>query len=169
MKVNRPLVVAAYLTVLLLILTPLIETTIAVVPFRPGAVNWRFGAAGLFSRAVIVPLFGLVLASGLALALGHRRTLRLVSVIVGLASLAVAVASVLFVLDAIQMRSQVPAQAHAGFDRSSLVALGTMWGAALTALLLSIGTWRASSRTAGRGPGTKGDDEPRLIREMPRP
>lgn len=161
MKVNRPLVAAVYLVLAMLILTPLVETTLAVLPLRPSALNWRFGAAGLYSRAVIVPLFGLLLVTGVAAWLGQRLVVRVVGVMVGLGALIAVVASVLFVLDALQMRAQVPAEARGGFDRSTAIALLTMWVVAVTGVLLSIGSWKMSRGEPGRSGAV---ETPQLIR-----
>ena len=147
MKPNRPLIVAAYLTALLLVIVPLGETAVTVMPFRTGNLSWRFGSMGLFSQALMTPAFGLVLTGAIALALGHRWMLRAVSVLAGLLTPVFVVLMVLFALDAIELRSQLRPEAAASFDVAAIQALVRLALLAMIAAPLAVGGWKASRRS----------------------
>ena len=140
----------------LLVLFPTLETVLAVFPFRPGEVAWRYGALGLWSRATMTPLIGLVLALAAATLLGHRRVLAFLA----WGSLTLALfqigASAAFVLDTVQMRPQVRPEAAAAFDVSAVVALVKILAAAALLLLVFV-----QGRRAGRSSKTDAPPRPR--------
>jgi hypothetical protein len=151
MKLNRPLVAAAYLVAVLLVLVPLIEVTLSVWPLRFGQTAWRFGTLGLLSQAATTPMVGAVMLFALAFALGHRKTMMAGAVITAFISLALLVAVPAFALDAVQMRSQVGAAARRTFDISGMLATIKLAGLFLVSLLLTIGAFKAI-RTRARQP-----------------
>jgi hypothetical protein len=69
--------------------------------------RWRFGAAGLLSNLLVLPVVGLMIVCILATALDHRVFLRIVAVLSGLAALVILVVTGLFLLDAVQVRSMM--------------------------------------------------------------
>jgi hypothetical protein len=147
MNRTRFLAAPAYLVACLLVFFPLLDTLLSVWPLQPGEVSWRFGAVGLFSPATMTPLLGLLLAFGVAVLFAHRWVVRTVSVIGAPAAIAIAGVSVFFVLDAVQMRTQVRPEARTAFDVASLVALGKY---GLTLLILGVfafNGWKASRGT----------------------
>lgn len=145
----RRFAVAGYLVALVLVLFPFVDVSVATWPPRISEAAWRFGAAGLLSRVLITPMLGLLLASLLALLLEQRRTLRVFSVLSGVAALVLTGLVVLFVLDVLEMRTQVRPEAKAGFDAASLAALAKYGLSTLIALAFMVGGWRAS-RDRGR-------------------
>lgn len=150
--VRKHLAAPAYAVAALLVLFPLLDTALSVLPPRPGEVAWRFGAAGLFSRAVMTPLLGLLLAFAVALLLEQRRALRLIAVVSGLTAALLATALGLFLLDSLQMRSQVAADAKSTFDVATVVAIGKYGVGVVLLALFSAKGWRASAnRTAHAG------------------
>ena len=112
----------AYCVAALLIITPLGDFLSGVWPWRLGAVDWRFASSGLLSGFLLTPLLGALIAIGVAAARGSERPLR----IFGIATLALsafcALVLLLFILDAIQISSQVPAQQRRAFYDASLKA-----------------------------------------------
>jgi diacylglycerol kinase len=136
----------AYLTIALLVLFPVVDAVLTIWPFRVGEVAWRFGAVGIFSRALMTPLFALVLAYALALLLEQRIMQRVISIVSVLGSLALLSASIFFMLDSLQMRSQVQEQMRTAFDVASTVALIKIVVVGLVAMLLGIMAFRASRR-----------------------
>jgi hypothetical protein len=146
----KALVWPGYIVAALLIILPLTDTLLSVWPIRLGDVSWRFGATGLFSRALMTPLLGLLLILAVALMSGHRRVTRGVAIVGGLAVITIIGTSVMFLLDAIQMRTQVRPEAKTAFDVASIVALAKYGLAMLTALAFAIPAWKASRKPDGK-------------------
>jgi hypothetical protein len=144
MRLNRPLIAAAYAVALLMILLPLIEVVLSVWPMRFGQTAWRFGTLGLLSQGATTPLVGLIVLVTTAFLLGHRKTLLFTGVFAALAALLLIVAIPLFGLDAVQMRSQVRAQASRAFDISSMLATVKLAGLTVVLLLISVGAIKAA-------------------------
>ena len=142
----RHIAVPAYSVAFLLVFLPLLDTTLSVFPPRFGEVAWRFGAAGLFSRALLTPLLGLLLAFAVGLMLEHRRVLRALSLFSAFVAVVIVGAIGLFLLDAAQMRSQVVEQAKTPFDVASLIAIGK-YGLGL----LVLAAFTVCGRKASRG------------------
>ena len=147
-RLNRALVTAGYAVAVLLVLVPLIETLITVWPVRPGDVAWRFGAAGLITRAMLTPLFGILLGTVLAVALAHRRILRSIALLCGLLALGLCVSSGLFALDTLELRATVRHDMKPGFDVAALQAFSKLLLFGVVASLFGLGGWSAS-RPAG--------------------
>ena len=110
MKSNRWLTSAGYLLAAYLILVPLTETALAVVPVGLGDPTWRFGAVGLFSRALMTPLLGVMIALAIALALAHRRAMQTLSGLCALGGVVLLVALPFFLLDGARMRDVLPVE-----------------------------------------------------------
>jgi hypothetical protein len=126
MKNCRLLAFPSYFVAFSLVSIPLLDTALSVWPLRIGEVAWRFGVAGLFSRAIMTPALGLFIAFATALFLDHRRLLQVFSVLNALAASLVVLGLGLFVLDAVQLRVQVNPQMKTAFDISTMVALGKL-------------------------------------------
>ncbi len=113
----------AYCVAALLVITPLGDFLTGVWPWRLGAVDWRFASSGLLSGFLLTPLLGALIAIAVASASGHERALR----IFGIATLSISavsfLVSLLFILDAVQMSSVVPAQQKRPFYDASIKAL----------------------------------------------
>lgn len=165
---TRLLAVPAYAVAFLLAFFPLLDTALSVFPPNLGEVAWRFGAAGLFSRALMTPLLGLLLAFAVALLLEHRKVLRGLSILSGLTSAVLLGTIVLFLLDALQMRSQVQPHAKVAFDIASAVALGKYGLGILVLGAFAASGWKASARVhapSSRMPRDKGDATGLLVRK----
>lgn len=130
MKANRWLTVAGYLLALYLVLVPLFETTIAIWPFGIGDRQWRFGAVGLYTGAMMTPLLGLLIALVIALYVRNRGMIRAI-VVVGGAAAAVTLLSIpVFLMDAVQLRGDV--------DANSVTAVNVAMGSAIFKMILAI-------------------------------
>lgn len=90
---------------------------------QPGSVQWRFATIGLLSSYLAMPLVGLALAVVVAAVREHRVVQRILALtnIAGAVMLVCLVA--LFVLDALQLRSGVPAEARGNMESASLRAV----------------------------------------------
>ena len=112
----------AYCVAALLVITPLGDFLSGVWPWRLGAVDWRFASSGLLSGFLLTPLLGALIAIAVAAARGSERVLRAL----GIATLALSVfcglVLLLFILDAIQVNSAVPAQQRRAFLDASVKA-----------------------------------------------
>jgi hypothetical protein len=133
-----------YLVAAMLVLLPVAEFVISVWPIQASVVRWRFGAVGLFSGALMVPILGIFIAYAAALLLEHRAVQRAISVLSGVMVLVLVVAAAGFVLDALQMRGQVRSEALRAFDAASAMGLAKMSLAMFTMLSLSVSGWRSA-------------------------
>ena len=156
-------VLPAYCVAFLLIVFPLLDTALSVYPTRVSEVAWRFGATGLFSRALMTPMLGLLLAFGVALLAEHRAAQRVIAVLSGLLVLTLAGAVVLFTLDALQMRVQVRPEAKTAFDLASAAALAKYITGAVVALAFAIMSWKAASSRDGRVSKVRRAEESTLV------
>jgi hypothetical protein len=150
MQSLRPLAVPAYLVAAILVFFPVIDTSLGLLPTALGEVSWRFGAIGLFSRALVSPLLGLLLACAVALLLNQPRTLRVLSIVNAGLAVAILGTVALFLLDALQMRAQVRPDAALSFDIASGVALAKYAVAGAVTSALAITGWKAATIGSAR-------------------
>jgi hypothetical protein len=68
----RPFAVAAYLVALLLILAPPLEVISNMPALQPSEARWRFGATGLVTSSLLLPIAGFLLAIVTSVLRGHR-------------------------------------------------------------------------------------------------
>lgn len=163
----RPLGWAAYAVAFLLVLMPLADTVLGVWPPRVGEVTWRFGAAGLISRAIMTPLFGMLVALTTAAILEHRVMARILASLSFVAAVLGVLAMIMFGLDALQARSGVRPEAISAFDIASTAAFLKYILGTITAVLLGIGGWKAGrKRHTAAAPATSGkvkEDDSRVL------
>jgi hypothetical protein len=146
----RSFALPGYLILATMIVFPLLDAVLTVWPLRLSEVSWRFGAVGMFSRAVMTPLFGVILVYGLALIYDHRMVQRAVAIVAAISALALLGVSFAFVLDAVQMRGQVQPHMKTPFDVASVVALGKLLVISLISVLLFFAAFRSSGGVRGR-------------------
>ena len=164
---NKHLSVPAYLVAALLILIPLLDTALSVFPPRMSDVSWRFGATGLFSRALMTPLLGLLIAFAVALLVDQRRVLRVIAVVSGISAAMLVGTVILFTLDALQMRSQVRIEAKSAFDVASAVALAKYGLCILVLAAFTVAGWKSARRerkSASHAAREKGDTAGLIVR-----
>lgn len=129
---------------ILLGLAPLTDLAAGLGSLNPGAVPWRFGALGLLSGALVLPVAGLGLVFLAAVLLEQRALIRLLTAVAGLGLVVVLAGVVLFLLDALQVRAQVRQDAKRAFDLATIKALLTFGIEAIVLLTLALTTWRAA-------------------------
>jgi hypothetical protein len=122
----RHLALPAYSVAAALLLIPLTDAALSLWPWRLGTAQWRFGAIGLFSNALMIPAAGLLIILATSLTLDHWRTLRVFGAICAAGALLTFTSVFLFALDAIQTRASVNPQARLSFDVASLTAVGKL-------------------------------------------
>jgi hypothetical protein len=123
MALQRQLAAPAYLVAFALIVIPPLDALMQVIPFRLHDPRWRFGAFGLLSNAMMIPVTGLLIAFVVSTLFEHRvlqRTLGMLSLAVATATVGVLI---VFGLDALQVRQQVPPAAQLAFRVASTTAV----------------------------------------------
>ena len=142
MRSTRSLTLAAYLVALMLVLIPFSELLLGSLPLRPASVTWRFATGAGFSRALMTPLLGVLLASGIAQGLGQRRMLRALSGLSAALLLVVLFVAARFLLDTATMRAGAGPDAQPALGIASVPVLMKMLLSAVVAALLALGDWR---------------------------
>lgn len=156
----------AYGVALLFVVMPIVDTLAQVWPVALGTSGWRYGAVGLGANYLISVLFGMFLLCVVADLRLHRRTLRVLGVVNGVATLVVLIAVTGFVLDALQVRLSVPrdnARTMWVFDVGVAKAVLKYLSGVLVFGWLAYGSWRAGSaipRPAGE------DGVPKLVHQQ---
>jgi hypothetical protein len=142
---------AGYLIALLLVLMPVWDVLARNWPIQPGNERWRFSTLGPAFNAMVTPLLGLFLAMVLAAVLGQARTLKVLAAVTLAGAAGMMAAVLLFVLDYLQLRASVTAEAIALWDAASrkailagLLGIGVM-------VVLGISGWRAVGRMRATG------------------
>jgi len=142
---SRPgLTAVGYSTAVMLVVVPLGEAMAAVMPMAAGSAQWRFGAVGLFSRALLLALAGAVMSAYIASTNEHRRTLRTIAVLSGIASALLLAVAGTFAMDALEMSSRVTGVAQRAFRIASVNALVKLVAVCVVTAMLARSGWKAS-------------------------
>lgn len=118
-RIERPL----YVCFLITMAVPLVDFVGNVYPFQLSSLGWRYGAEGLLSSFTLMPLMALALFTAVAAIADNRRTLRILAIVALAAGSLLVVLSLSFVLDAVQLRRQAPADSLPLFDLGVIKAL----------------------------------------------
>jgi hypothetical protein len=138
----KPLAIPAYLVGLALALIPPFDAIMQVLPLRLGDPRWRFGAFGLLSNAMMIPLTGLLILFVASTVFEHRRFQRVLGVLAFALALATLGGLGLFALDALQVRNDVAQKAALAFKVAAATAgLKSMFGM-LTLAMFGIAAFR---------------------------
>lgn len=105
METTKPLARAGYLLAAALVIIPLVDSALPLLPLRLGEERWRWGTVGQLSNVMLVPLLGLLIAITLATLTDGRRVKRVVGAVCGILAVLLAVMSVSFILDYFQVRT----------------------------------------------------------------
>lgn len=146
MKRSRYLIATGYGLALLLLLLPLLEQAVALLPLQPGNIRWRLQAFGALSQSLVLPLLGGVVAVGTAVLLGQRRVVRTLAVLALATALLLGAAVVLFVLDLVQYRDAVGSGLRHYYETAGAIYLASYVLAIALLLWLAGVTWRVSRR-----------------------
>ncbi|MGQ0646162.1 MAG: hypothetical protein ACT4P7_01255 [Gemmatimonadaceae bacterium] len=134
-----------YFVALLLIGTPVLDFITSILPFRLDNIEWRFASVGLLSGFVLTPLLGIVLTLLVAYWAGHVRLLRIVAIANAVVAVAFTIVIGLFLLDIVQLRSAVQAEAQAAFEGAAFKAVLKHVCFVVATGLLAIRGFRSSS------------------------
>ncbi len=147
---------------LLFFFLPIVDVVTQVWPPSPGNPGWRYGLVGLGANYLISVVFGLLLICLAAGVLWHRRTLRVLAILSALCGVLCILATLAFVLDALQLRPAIPkdnAGALKMFDIGAAKAVLKYLVSAVVFGWVGLGSWRAC-----RGiPAHAAADVPKLV------
>ena len=162
---SRQVTWPAYVVSIAMIALPLADVSTSLYPWRFYEPRWRFGAVGLISNSLLLPMAGLLVAYLTAVILDHRTTRRIIGG-GSLAALGVCVAAlVMFALDAVQTRAAVPPERRVSFNVASTAAAIKTIFAAVTFLAIGISAFRGPK---GRSAEVRPSDVP-LFKLEPAP
>lgn len=123
MNPGAKIAVLGYSVALYLVTVPIADTLEGTRPFDIQSMDWRFGALGLSSRAIELPLLGLLLAFAVAIAYRHRITLKLLGGLGSVAALVLMGACGMLLLDAMSMRGAIRPEFRSSLEVAALLAL----------------------------------------------
>lgn len=124
---------------------PLMDYVMTVWPLQVGRVNWRYAAFGLAGGFLLTPLLGLVILLVAGLVFRHRRALQITGVVSAIAGVGLALVSMAFVLDSLQMRSGVESAQKGVFDAGVIKALVKNVTGAVSAGWVALASFRGAS------------------------
>lgn len=143
-----------YCVAALLVLFPLIEVGAQLGwTASPRTLNWRTGAVGLLSSALVTPTFGICLALVTAHLFGHRGAQLLLAWSAGLGALALLLVGAGFGLDSVQLRGSVTDDLRATYTAAVLKAMADLVLTAATLAVLAFASRRARRAESGRTRG----------------
>lgn len=134
---NSRLAPCAYLVAFLLIAIPMFDASMSVAPWHLGSAQWRFGAVGLLSNALMIPAAGALIAVVTAVLCNHVVTLRVLRVLTWIACATVVLSLALFVLDALQTRASIRPDMTMSYQVASLTAACKLLLGAITFALFA--------------------------------
>ncbi|HEV8195249.1 MAG TPA: hypothetical protein VGP87_01310 [Gemmatimonadales bacterium] len=155
---SRPLERTAgpfYFLALLFLVLPLVDYVMNVWPLNPGTVSWRYGALGLSGGFLLTPLLGLVMMLTGSMLFGHRGMRVMVGVVSAVLALLLALGMMLFVLDSLQVRRGVAADAMWAFDVGVIKAIVKIFTGAICSAWVALVAFRKLQDAPGRSKRTQ--------------
>ncbi len=150
----RPFASSLYLVAALVVVLPMIDLVLTFWPFAPGSAEWRYGAVGLLSGFVLTPLMGMTLAVVIVHSIQSAAGIKVTSILNIAAGGVIGVATLMFILDALQVRGNVPLEGRGTFDIGMVKAILKNGTSALAFLWMGIVGMRAP-RAGGSSEGGK--------------
>lgn len=152
---NRRIVWPSYLVAFSLSVIPPIDALMQTMPVRMSDTRWRWGAFGLLSNGMMIPMIGLLIAFVVSTQFEHRLFQRVLGVITGLAAVTALIGLGMFMLDSLQLHKDVTPAMAIAFK----VACATATTKAIVGILTLAGfTWTAFSgpkrKVAATAPNT---------------
>ncbi len=108
-----------FLGAILLIVVPFVQAGSQLYPMSFGNIQWRFGAANAMSAVLLLPYLGLGLLLIIARSMESGSMAKSVGVISGLFAAGLAASFVVFILDALQLKTIVSTQQEGAFKASA--------------------------------------------------
>ena len=122
---------AAYVVSAALILFPLTDTFTSLYPWNIGEPRWRFGAVGLLSSALLIPMLGVLVALVTATVLEQRMARRVLGILCIAGAVVCLGALGSFALDALQPRAAVRPEMQLSFKVAAVSGTNCIWSGAL--------------------------------------
>jgi hypothetical protein len=119
---NRRIVWPSYLIAFSLSIIPPIDALMQTLPMRFGDPRWRWGAFGLMSNAMMIPMIGLLIAFVVATVFEHHLFRRILGVFTAILALGTLIGLGLFALDTLQLHKQVQERGLLAFRVAALTA-----------------------------------------------
>lgn len=129
---SRQLAPCTYAVALTLVAIPLFDAAMSVAPFHLATAQWRFGAVGLFSNALMLTAVGYFLAVATAVTLEHLRLRSVLRVVAWVVVAGIVCSIALFGLDALQTRPAVRPEMQLSFVVASVTAVCKLLVGAVT-------------------------------------
>lgn len=126
---------AVYLAALLMVLFPLGDLWVNILPLSPTVLDWRYGVVGLLSGFLLTPVIGLLIAVGMAFLAEQYRILSFLGRAAVVGGCFLVGLAVLFTVDALRLRGGVPGDQLGTFNlavsrslaKLLLTAVGVLW------------------------------------------
>jgi hypothetical protein len=118
----------------------------------PSTLNWRTGAVGLLSGALLTPTFGLVVGVVTASVFQHRWIQRLLIALTAFSAIGCVVLLLTFALDSLQLRPTVTEAMRRAYTVAMLRAFVNLAVTIVVLAIVCVGAFKArASGPAGRG------------------
>ena len=159
---DAPLRRVLYIAAVILIAIPTVQVVSQLWPLQLVSIQWRFGAANAFSAILMLPFMGVALLLNLARATDSRGFSRLIGATSGLIAVVLAASTVLFILDALQLKTIVQSRMLDQFTSTMyrVAILSTVFFIAFGILALSAFSFPKSNKAAQvKGAASKKADD----------
>lgn len=135
-----------YLVAGTLFIVPLADAALTVWPYRVSLVQWRFGAAGVLSGGLMMPLVAVLLALVAATLLEHDRIVYVISLCAAAATMVLLAGTAWFMIDSLKMEPTLLEDARTPFTLAVVRVSVKLVLATTTAAGLSLAGMKASDR-----------------------
>jgi len=122
MNNHRQLAPAAYLVAAALVIFPLHDSGVNLIPWTLGSAQWRFGAIGVLSNTLMIVCLGALIAVGAAILSNQPRARRVLGAVSWVLAVFLLVAIAAFAMDAVQARRQIRADMLTAYRIASITA-----------------------------------------------
>lgn len=109
-----------FVSAILLVALPFLQAGSQIWPLQLGNIQWRFGAANALSGVLLLPYLGLVLLVLMARGLENRALSRTVGTVSAIFTVGLLASLVVFILDALQLKTIVSTAMTASFNSTSV-------------------------------------------------
>jgi len=113
-----------YLGAILLVAIPVAQVISQIWPLELFNIQWRFQAANALSSILLLPFLGLILGGMVARSVNARGVSKFTGVIAAIAAVSMAASTVLFLLDALQLKAVVTSRMTPQFNITMVRVLG---------------------------------------------
>jgi hypothetical protein len=149
MKRSRVLIATGYWLALLLLVLPLLEPIVTLLPPRPEEIRWRLLAFGALSQSLLLPMVGSMVAIGTAVLLGQRKVVRTLALLSMMAGVLLGAVAMLFTLDVVQYRGAVGPELQDYYQVAGINYLVAFALSAVFLMWIGAASWRAARRSSG--------------------